>query len=118
MWVACAAGIVLIDWGSVSRLADSNWPLCVIVLDVLLVADARDSAARCVIALVLVWLVVERAERGVRFGLYESAQFDGKPPMPGPCNCATPPCAKGLLMPALGFAINAIVFLVDFRQGC
>eukprot|EP00665_Eupelagonemidae_sp_cell47_P014907 gene14907-biopygen12204 len=75
--VAAAAGVLLLDWHAASRLGNARWPACVVVLDALLVADARDWAARCVIALVLGWLVVERAERGVRYGLYDAAYRNG-----------------------------------------
>eukprot|EP00665_Eupelagonemidae_sp_cell47_P017336 gene17336-biopygen10243 len=114
--VAAAAGAVLLDWGAVSRLGDPQWPLCVIVLDALLVGDARDWASRCIIALVLGWLALERAEQGVRYGLYEAAQFDGELPMPEPCDCAAPPCARRLYLPALGFALSVFIFLADFRR--
>eukprot|EP00665_Eupelagonemidae_sp_cell47_P012592 gene12592-biopygen3902 len=66
-FVALAAGFLLQDWRSASQLGDRDWPMCVIVLDALLVGDARDWAARAVIALVLAWLAVEKAERATRY---------------------------------------------------
>eukprot|EP00665_Eupelagonemidae_sp_cell47_P013005 gene13005-biopygen5677 len=107
-------------------LIEPFWPVCVLLLDTLLVGDARDWAARCVIALTLAWLAAQKAEYGFGYGLYKAAYFDGELPVPSVlvrpaltvCDCAAPPCPL-LSLPFVWaptyFVFNAVVFLLDFR---
>eukprot|EP00662_Eupelagonemidae_sp_cell21_P012503 gene12503-32729_t len=63
--------IIVLDWDAAAVGKMRLWPLVVLVLDMLLVVDARPSIARVSIAAMVLWLSAERAEAITRFGLYE-----------------------------------------------
>eukprot|EP00662_Eupelagonemidae_sp_cell21_P045436 gene45436-40088_t len=61
------------------------WPFAVLLLDVLLIIDARPIMARIVIGVIVGWAAVGRAESSVRAGLYE------------------PPCGYSIMSGGVGF---------------
>eukprot|EP01062_Namystynia_karyoxenos_P047931 TRINITY_DN36350_c0_g1_i1.p1 TRINITY_DN36350_c0_g1~~TRINITY_DN36350_c0_g1_i1.p1 ORF type:complete len:770 (+),score=254.03 TRINITY_DN36350_c0_g1_i1:83-2311(+) len=112
--LTCTFGVIMMDWDSAANLNIRNWSFVVLLMDLGLVTNVRQSILRSMVALMLVWLSVERAEAVVQFGLYDLHDFDGERVL-DKCTCAKPPCTRTVASSMGGFTIAVTVFLTDFR---
>eukprot|EP00756_Hemistasia_phaeocysticola_P033921 Hpha_TRINITY_DN16493_c3_g1::TRINITY_DN16493_c3_g1_i1::g.159815::m.159815 len=103
-------GIVLTDLGNVAELGVRVWSFVVLLLDIALVFNTPRTIP-IVISITLVYLLVERLEAGVRFGLYDVFSFDDTLET---CDCAHPPCARGVPTAGLGWTAFVVVLVIDF----
>eukprot|EP01063_Lacrimia_lanifica_P022011 TRINITY_DN2971_c0_g2_i1.p1 TRINITY_DN2971_c0_g2~~TRINITY_DN2971_c0_g2_i1.p1 ORF type:complete len:632 (+),score=171.45 TRINITY_DN2971_c0_g2_i1:239-1897(+) len=93
------------------------WPIYVVVLDILLVIDARRLLTTWLVAFVLVWNFVVEVEYSYRamglFDLADTRTYDARRAM---CDCEKPPCAEhmGPQDYAARLCPVYIVFLADF----
>eukprot|EP00756_Hemistasia_phaeocysticola_P027176 Hpha_TRINITY_DN16102_c2_g1::TRINITY_DN16102_c2_g1_i1::g.5586::m.5586 len=101
--------LLLWDVGLASDLRSRSWSTVIILLDAALVFHTPRTIP-LVLFLTLGYLLVERVEAGMRFGLYHLIQ----PNTPVVCDCADPPCAKGIMYTSSGYGGYAIVLLIDF----
>eukprot|EP00662_Eupelagonemidae_sp_cell21_P032450 gene32450-18612_t len=92
--IVITVGIVLQDWrSSATRWGNRSWALAVLVLDCLLVVGDSGWLSQAVIGAVLMWLVIERAECVMRFGLYEASTWGEGRSVIEVCDCVAPPCS-------------------------
>eukprot|EP00756_Hemistasia_phaeocysticola_P061022 Hpha_TRINITY_DN4515_c0_g1::TRINITY_DN4515_c0_g1_i1::g.115563::m.115563 len=103
-----ALGLFLSDLGAVAAGAQRPLLFFVVVLDVCLLY-ARDDIPRIIIPVLVVYIVVERAESTSRFGFYSFGK--GSSVL---CDCASPPCAESPGNAANGALVFALTFLIDF----
>eukprot|EP00756_Hemistasia_phaeocysticola_P012914 Hpha_TRINITY_DN15236_c4_g3::TRINITY_DN15236_c4_g3_i1::g.65451::m.65451 len=101
--------ITLNDMVVASYLATRAWGFIVIILDLGLLFDATRTVP-LIIFVVLFYLLVDSTEAAVRFGLYDVISSEA-PPV---CDCADPPCSKGIIASFTNYIMVAAVLLVDF----
>ena len=113
-----AVGMLMWDLNARS-LSSSQWPLLVLIIDMLLVMEAPKRYSLGIVCVLTLWLCLLGVEESFRFGLFD---LPGLTPRDGEYgriyfkdreyNCAKPPCSKpfppSTLIPALS------VFLIDF----
>eukprot|EP00755_Sulcionema_specki_P028952 Sspe_Gene.91041::Locus_62523_Transcript_1_2_Confidence_0.667_Length_1438::g.91041::m.91041 len=112
--IGVTAGSLAYDWRSASRLGTARtWPLCVLVMDVLLLTDARPRTTTAVQVVVTTWLAVLAVEEGIRFGMFDMSIVD-RDDHDAYYRCEFPPCASGMGLALIRMCLVCIVFHVDF----
>ena len=96
-----------------------NWPLLVLIIDVLLVMQVPTRYSLGLVCFLIMWLLVLGVEESFRFGLFE---LPGFPPLEGEYgrlyyiekkfNCEMPPCP--VPFPSSRLIIAVVVFSIDF----
>eukprot|EP00756_Hemistasia_phaeocysticola_P066280 Hpha_TRINITY_DN9128_c0_g1::TRINITY_DN9128_c0_g1_i1::g.94239::m.94239 len=104
-----AIASVLIDAYTAADARDRCWPLLVLILDTSIVYHT-DRFIPVVLGITLAWLLLERTESVVRFGLYEVVS--SKTPLV--CDCATPPCALRVFQVTNYTGMYILVLLGDY----
>ena len=112
---------VSILWDLQSRTVNTvQWPLIVLVVDMLLVMQVPQQYSIFVVCCTVVWLLLAAVEESFRFGLFD---MPGLLPQDGPypsrrahftklVDCETLPCPVDF--PPAGFAASVGVFVIDF----
>eukprot|EP01065_Artemidia_motanka_P029536 TRINITY_DN35633_c0_g1_i1.p1 TRINITY_DN35633_c0_g1~~TRINITY_DN35633_c0_g1_i1.p1 ORF type:complete len:995 (+),score=268.84 TRINITY_DN35633_c0_g1_i1:79-2985(+) len=113
--------IALTDWSQASMVgAPRTWPCCVLVVDMLLVVNARAPAGVAVIGITMLWLLVDSSEQGYRWGMYRIEGWSASDEIDQHryVQCADPPCATGLEAVWL-VGLYSLVYLLDayFTRG-
>eukprot|EP00756_Hemistasia_phaeocysticola_P044004 Hpha_TRINITY_DN17586_c0_g1::TRINITY_DN17586_c0_g1_i1::g.92461::m.92461 len=109
--VLLAAGTVLVDADAALSLMPRMWALVVIWLDLALVFE-RKAAIPVVVLMLVLWLLVESAESGYRFGLYTAVHGDSE--IPHLCDCALPPCKQTVVSLSGSLFLSLLVLALDF----
>ena len=96
-----------------------NWPLLVLIIDVLLVMQVPKVYSLGLVCVVVMWLILLGVEESFRFGLFE---LPGFPPLEGDYgrlyyidqkyHCEMPPCP--VPFPSSRLLIAVVVFSIDF----
>eukprot|EP01062_Namystynia_karyoxenos_P020894 TRINITY_DN17919_c1_g3_i1.p1 TRINITY_DN17919_c1_g3~~TRINITY_DN17919_c1_g3_i1.p1 ORF type:complete len:1060 (+),score=230.22 TRINITY_DN17919_c1_g3_i1:89-3268(+) len=98
------------DWGRSAELLFRIWPELLTVADLWFTAGSG-VAPTAIVAVLMMWLALERAEAAARFGLYDPPSWaDGKVDA---CDCASPPCALGTGVAVSDFIHGAIVIALN-----
>eukprot|EP00756_Hemistasia_phaeocysticola_P060966 Hpha_TRINITY_DN4463_c0_g1::TRINITY_DN4463_c0_g1_i1::g.50411::m.50411 len=115
-FLAFSVCLLLFDLNQAPLLSQRFWPHMVLVLDAALVLKL-DRLTPIVIALTIGVLTIERAEAGLRFGLYEAMRWEEEDHGPIVCECASPPCATGVRQGSFMFLLNSLlVLLLDYHM--
>eukprot|EP00756_Hemistasia_phaeocysticola_P037168 Hpha_TRINITY_DN16681_c2_g4::TRINITY_DN16681_c2_g4_i1::g.181215::m.181215 len=109
MIVLILVGVVAQDLYVASEIRTRTWSFVVLLLDNALVWNVP-STIPLVLVVTLLYLIIERSEASLRYGLYDAVASE-PPPV---CECAQPPCALGMGTGVNHFVTMAIVLLVDF----
>eukprot|EP01062_Namystynia_karyoxenos_P032316 TRINITY_DN2382_c1_g1_i1.p1 TRINITY_DN2382_c1_g1~~TRINITY_DN2382_c1_g1_i1.p1 ORF type:complete len:1154 (+),score=262.45 TRINITY_DN2382_c1_g1_i1:79-3462(+) len=110
--IMTSIGVVCLDLYNASQLGGRFWSISVILVDLALVSDVRQGVQTFAIALVCLWLLVDRVEASVRVGIYEGAVFSGQLEVAA-CDCTNPPCSRPAQFTILGWLAMVPVFLLD-----
>ena len=114
--IITSSSIIFGDLGSAIVQENRQWPVFVLLVDVLLVSEAPSSISLGVVALCCFWILLTSVESTIRFGLYD-ARIQGSPSFEtrnAICSCSTLPCPLDI-GPALGTLTSAsLIFVVDF----
>eukprot|EP01063_Lacrimia_lanifica_P031628 TRINITY_DN5258_c0_g4_i1.p1 TRINITY_DN5258_c0_g4~~TRINITY_DN5258_c0_g4_i1.p1 ORF type:complete len:734 (+),score=140.49 TRINITY_DN5258_c0_g4_i1:331-2532(+) len=109
---------VMMAWWDVvgAALKTRNWPLMVVLIDVLLVIDVPRYMAKLTAGFVLVWLfIVELEDQTRMFGLFDLPETPPYAERRRRWECEKPPCATGdVLYIPLFLAGPYFIFLMDF----
>eukprot|EP00756_Hemistasia_phaeocysticola_P053842 Hpha_TRINITY_DN29788_c0_g1::TRINITY_DN29788_c0_g1_i1::g.2500::m.2500 len=108
--VLYSTGILCTDLEWAAILNMRAWSIVVLVLDAGLVYE-RPGAIIFVIIQVFAYLILERSEAAVRWGLYSAVTKDGT--VVAPCDCSNPPCSIGMAVDT-GSAAVIFTVLTDF----
>eukprot|EP01063_Lacrimia_lanifica_P023631 TRINITY_DN3125_c0_g1_i13.p1 TRINITY_DN3125_c0_g1~~TRINITY_DN3125_c0_g1_i13.p1 ORF type:complete len:787 (+),score=252.61 TRINITY_DN3125_c0_g1_i13:53-2413(+) len=93
------------------------WPLFVLLIDILLVVEAPRYLTKCVVGVVLLWLILMQIEFATRalgiLDLPDMASYEARREQ---CNCDKPPCSDNYGVGAVAISLTAafLIFLVDF----
>eukprot|EP00756_Hemistasia_phaeocysticola_P024647 Hpha_TRINITY_DN15959_c3_g1::TRINITY_DN15959_c3_g1_i1::g.70627::m.70627 len=107
-----SVSIALFDIFDAGQLVPRTWNCIVMVLDACLVFDCH-KLAPFVMAFIIVYIAVERAESVSRIGLYEWASSSSA--IPKVCDCSDPPCGNELVSAGTQWLTMSLVILVDFH---
>eukprot|EP01062_Namystynia_karyoxenos_P034139 TRINITY_DN2503_c1_g5_i1.p1 TRINITY_DN2503_c1_g5~~TRINITY_DN2503_c1_g5_i1.p1 ORF type:complete len:876 (+),score=208.89 TRINITY_DN2503_c1_g5_i1:81-2708(+) len=116
----CALILVLffplaLDWVSAANLDPRWWSSIILILDAALVANLPLWVHGFMIGTAICWLLLERVEVGVQFGLYDAGiNWGHEYSVPVPCDCAEPPCRASVQWAIVSFVGFAFVFLMDY----
>eukprot|EP00756_Hemistasia_phaeocysticola_P037107 Hpha_TRINITY_DN16679_c4_g1::TRINITY_DN16679_c4_g1_i1::g.181121::m.181121 len=111
VFIVCAVvGCVLGDARQASEMRDRFWPLVILIFDGALLFNVHAAFQAFAVSGILVYLLVAYVEAGWRFGLYDIVAVVSPPT----CDCADPPCSKGVLSIA-NWTIAAGMLLTDFH---
>eukprot|EP01062_Namystynia_karyoxenos_P080117 TRINITY_DN8580_c0_g1_i1.p1 TRINITY_DN8580_c0_g1~~TRINITY_DN8580_c0_g1_i1.p1 ORF type:complete len:898 (+),score=158.80 TRINITY_DN8580_c0_g1_i1:328-2694(+) len=80
------------DWWSVIQGRPRVWSLVVLLADIALVTRRPARVAYSLLALLTLWLLIERAEALAQFGLVDWGDWGAEQPVPPSCDCTRPPC--------------------------
>ena len=113
-----ACGLLMWDLSGRS-IATENWPLLVLVIDILLVMQVPKGYSLGLVCFIILWLVLLGVEESFRFGLFE---LPGSTPLEGEYGrlyymqekfaCEMPPCPMPFPSSRLITAVS--VFSIDF----
>eukprot|EP00754_Rhynchopus_humris_P009538 Rhum_TRINITY_DN14032_c0_g1::Rhum_TRINITY_DN14032_c0_g1_i3::g.67679::m.67679 len=90
------------------------WPLAVVLIDILLVAQAKESVAIVIVVSMCVYLAVTQLEEFLRFGMYDLpglAPYETRSCQGG---CERPPCPRSGSMSLSILVGNIVMILLDF----
>eukprot|EP00756_Hemistasia_phaeocysticola_P032334 Hpha_TRINITY_DN16402_c1_g2::TRINITY_DN16402_c1_g2_i1::g.160950::m.160950 len=104
-----ATAIMMNDAVTASELRARSWPINVIILDFALVFNAPRTIPY-VLGLTLTYLLLEKSEEGLRWGMYDFVGSESPPA----CSCVDPPCARGADTIVTSYAIACITLVTDF----
>eukprot|EP00756_Hemistasia_phaeocysticola_P026881 Hpha_TRINITY_DN16088_c7_g10::TRINITY_DN16088_c7_g10_i1::g.121595::m.121595 len=110
MVTVVAVAILLHDLTLSAEMQPRMWSQVVLVLDAALVFETR-SVVPIVLILTLTYLLMERVEAGLRFGLFDEVRNDDTPLL---CDCARPPCATGAVSMVNAWVGLILILLIDF----
>eukprot|EP00662_Eupelagonemidae_sp_cell21_P055517 gene55517-25153_t len=65
-------GVLLLDLWAAAYMLQRAWSVAVLWMDVMLVMQTRAAVQRFILASVMLYLALERAEHVTRFGLYDT----------------------------------------------
>ena len=113
-----SAGFLLFDFGA-RALEITQWPLLVLVIDMLLVMQVPARYSLGLVCFIVMWLLLLGVEESFRFGLFD---IPGMPAQEGEhgrqhyhdmrYHCATLPCP--VKFPSPGLLGSLTVFVIDF----
>ena len=111
-------GILL--WDLCARTVSiEQWPLLVLVIDMLLVMQVPTRYSLGLVCFLILWLVLLGLEESFRFGLYDlpglpeqEGEFGRKYYLEEKFVCATPPCST--VFPTTRLLLAVFVFAIDF----
>ena len=108
------AGIVLADFVHSAEANRRPWPAIILLVDLLLVAQANEFLTIGIVAFMCAYLVVIQLEQWLRFGLYDLpilAPYENRS-----CkeDCAKPPCPRSAPLSANILCTNLLIFTLDF----
>eukprot|EP01062_Namystynia_karyoxenos_P004592 TRINITY_DN11635_c0_g1_i1.p2 TRINITY_DN11635_c0_g1~~TRINITY_DN11635_c0_g1_i1.p2 ORF type:complete len:200 (+),score=17.25 TRINITY_DN11635_c0_g1_i1:84-602(+) len=86
--LGATAGILTMDSSSASSMAARDWPLVVLIMDLLMVIGIGLRVQLAIVATTVLALAVVEAEQFSRFGLFNLVNPSGD--VRGVCDCATP----------------------------
>eukprot|EP00756_Hemistasia_phaeocysticola_P034194 Hpha_TRINITY_DN16509_c1_g9::TRINITY_DN16509_c1_g9_i1::g.135381::m.135381 len=109
MAIFTAVADLLYDSWAAAELQARSWPYVVLILDLLLVFDTPRMIP-VILCLTLVYLLIERIEAGMRFGLYNLVASNS----PQVCDCENPPCGLSANSGFNGWLISSLVLVTDF----
>eukprot|EP01062_Namystynia_karyoxenos_P073140 TRINITY_DN69988_c0_g1_i1.p1 TRINITY_DN69988_c0_g1~~TRINITY_DN69988_c0_g1_i1.p1 ORF type:complete len:750 (+),score=138.39 TRINITY_DN69988_c0_g1_i1:118-2367(+) len=110
--VIATFGLVSVDWASASTPGGARqYHITILLIDVLLFYRSRDTWVYVVLAIMTVWLLVDRSERAYRWGLY---RIDGwSTPSDDVydtfANCDDQPCAQGMSHVAQAIIVDLLI---------
>eukprot|EP00756_Hemistasia_phaeocysticola_P038045 Hpha_TRINITY_DN16734_c2_g1::TRINITY_DN16734_c2_g1_i1::g.79249::m.79249 len=105
-----AAALMFGDLRNAAELRTRIWALVVLVLDISLLFHVSQTVPY-IIGGTLAYLLFERAEASIRFGVFDAV----KTVSPPVCDCPDPPCAEGIWAGfGADFPLFMMVLLVDF----
>eukprot|EP01062_Namystynia_karyoxenos_P076640 TRINITY_DN7547_c0_g1_i1.p1 TRINITY_DN7547_c0_g1~~TRINITY_DN7547_c0_g1_i1.p1 ORF type:complete len:951 (+),score=174.15 TRINITY_DN7547_c0_g1_i1:88-2853(+) len=108
-------GLLLLDLNSAASMDERWWSLCILYLDAALIITCPDLVHHVTIAMVLIYLAVERAEATISFGLYDATYLAmPRPPVPDACACAVPPCRPAVSKAVRTWTLFAFLFVTDY----
>ena len=110
----------MLTWDLNARtLSASQWPLLVLIIDMLLVMQVPTRYSLGLVCVIVMWLLLLGVEEGFRFGLFD---IPGLPPQEGKYGrldlfeekvvCKTLPCP--VAFPSLNLTAAVSVFVIDF----
>eukprot|EP00755_Sulcionema_specki_P025469 Sspe_Gene.83382::Locus_54697_Transcript_1_1_Confidence_1.000_Length_1976::g.83382::m.83382 len=88
------------------------WPVCVVLVDLLLVCRVQKRFTLLLVTTVLLWIFLTAFEQAFRFGLFDIPYAMGRNPKDA-ITCSSPPCAD-VATGASEFLAGGMVFLLDF----
>eukprot|EP00756_Hemistasia_phaeocysticola_P064425 Hpha_TRINITY_DN7782_c1_g1::TRINITY_DN7782_c1_g1_i1::g.85457::m.85457 len=103
--------ILLIDLSKAAVLRPRVWSLIVLILDTALVFD-RPRVVTFSLAVTLAYLLFERGEGGLRWGVFDDIMH---PDGVEVCSCVNPPCSVGIVSGLWDYCGMLMVLLVDFH---
>ncbi|KAJ9451646.1 hypothetical protein DIPPA_10805 [Diplonema papillatum] len=113
--------VVCYDLKSASEINSRDWPLFILVLDLLLVLDVGDRITFLFLAVPIFWFTLTSLENVARFGLYDlpavlktAGEREALFCQPGAGKCDAMPCPVSGGTGLNSFAGPLIVFLLDF----
>ena len=111
-------GMLMWDFNSRTS-SSSQWPVLVLVIDMLLVMQVSTRYSLGLVCVIVMWLLLLGVEEGFRFGLFD---IPGLPPQRGKYGrldlfeekvvCKTLPCP--VAFPSLNLTAAVCVFVIDF----
>eukprot|EP01059_Diplonema_ambulator_P036655 TRINITY_DN922_c1_g2_i1.p1 TRINITY_DN922_c1_g2~~TRINITY_DN922_c1_g2_i1.p1 ORF type:complete len:625 (+),score=141.18 TRINITY_DN922_c1_g2_i1:122-1996(+) len=113
---AAMLSIMLGDLSTVIITQPRNWPMFIIVIDLMLVLELDRGSGGVAVTVILVWLALTTTENGYRFGLYDlpSSPEDKRRAAVFDCEGHRLPCPIGAARALPHFLVSCMVFLLDF----
>eukprot|EP00756_Hemistasia_phaeocysticola_P011411 Hpha_TRINITY_DN15119_c3_g1::TRINITY_DN15119_c3_g1_i1::g.126763::m.126763 len=108
--VLCTLGVLGVDMVHASNSFTRHIGLIILLLDTALVLNTPRSLP-LVFFLTTLYVLIERTEAGLRFGLYDVFYR----PHLDACECAEPPCALGPTLILPSFVNHVVVIYIDFH---
>ena len=106
--------ILVIDWIAAQALWVRNWPVVVIIADLLLLCNIPKSYAKALFYIVVPYLIFDSMERIFRFGFYDIPYGATMELRLRPCECDKPPCRVSAVHAIADAIMSCSIFLLDF----
>ena len=118
-FVAAASSVIFVSLiaGDIVHSAEANrrpWPFIVVLVDVLLVSQAKESVTIAIVASMCVYLAVTQLEEFLRFGMYDLPGLAPYEKRSCQAGCERPPCPRSGSMSVSILVGNICMFLMDF----
>ena len=119
IYLACifsCSVIIMADFASSLTLATPTWPLFVLVIDLLLLAETPPQSSVAIVIFCCTWLIIRASERVFRFGLYDFSWGvpDQVTRRDSLCGCKKMPCSVPFSQGVGDLGSEIAVFVIDF----
>ena len=119
IYVACMFScslIIMSDFASSLTLSSANWPLFVLLTDILLIVETPPQLSVSAVIFCCTWLIIRTSERVFRFGLYDFSWGvpDQAARRDSLCGCETLPCSVPFSEGVGDLGTEIVVFVIDF----